>query len=261
MLHHGLCTAREAQEIAYRESKYGRIDTPASGGEEDAEYSGQSYRERHEDCFFAADPWSPKKPQLSLKLLRVCRQAYEMGDHVLLRSNTFAFSDIMSLGSFIGSLHAKRKAKIGKLQIGLNWTYMWPGGGFERYDKATEPLFRVLGSLDSYEFELHQDDPYVKENYEPDPLLDVLKEMPVKRARVMLSGYHDEEVRVLYRRFACQVELGMTLDIPGGPWDLHALCKERLQVEWEEREALIRAREDKMDCPDEDQEGEKLLQQ
>ncbi|KAL8897491.1 MAG: hypothetical protein Q9207_007193 [Kuettlingeria erythrocarpa] len=253
VLDHDLCTAREAQEMAYWESKYGRIDVPASGEAEDAEYSGQSYSERHADCFFATAPWIPKKPQLSLTLLRVCRQAYEMGDHVLLRSNTFAFSDTMSLDAFIRSLHAKRKAKISKLQMGLHWERMWGIGGPELYDKTIEPLFRVLKSLESYEFELHHKNPYVKETYEPDPMLAVLKEMPIERARVMLSGYHAEEVRVLYRRFACQIELEMTHNMSGGPWDLQALCKERLQVEREEREALIRAREEKKDCPHEDQ--------
>ncbi len=118
VLHHGLCTAREAQEMACRESKYGRIDA-SSSGEGDAEYSGQSYQERHRDCFVEIAPWIPKNPQLSLTLLRVCRQAYEMGDHVLLRSNTFAFANTMSLDAFIRSLHVKRKAKISKLQIGL----------------------------------------------------------------------------------------------------------------------------------------------
>ncbi len=132
---------------------------------------------------------------------------------------------------------------------------MWRGGGHDRYEKPTEPLFRVLRSLESYEFELHHEVPYVKEDYDLDPILDVLKEMPVKRARVILSGYQTEEVRVSYRRFACQIELGMILDTSGGPRDLHALCKGRLRVEQEEREALIMAREEKNNCPHADQES------
>ncbi|KAL8749367.1 MAG: hypothetical protein Q9184_006838, partial [Pyrenodesmia sp. 2 TL-2023] len=74
----------------------------------------------------------------------------------------------------------------------------------------------------------------------------VFKETPVKRARVILSGYDNEKGRFSHRELAFQDELELLLDT-SSLWDLKALREERLRVEREEREALIWAREDVRD--------------
>ncbi|KAL8920291.1 MAG: hypothetical protein Q9208_006359 [Pyrenodesmia sp. 3 TL-2023] len=250
-LTHTLCTAREEQEVAYEVSKYGHVGRVLTSGEEEeakvetkgegeeaTEYSGQTYGERHAGCFAIAQGRCPGKPQLSPALLRVSRRAYEMGDHILLGTNTFAFSDVRSLHGFMGSLHIKRKPKINKLQIGLPCRAPRPGYGPIWDDILDGPLLRPLGSLELYELDIHDERPYLMSAYLG------FKKMPVKRARLILSGYHAENERVVHRRFACQIELKLLHDRSSGPWNLEALCEERLQVERDEREAFIRAREE-----------------
>ncbi|KAL8757712.1 MAG: hypothetical protein Q9184_004130 [Pyrenodesmia sp. 2 TL-2023] len=197
-LRHGICTAQQSEEVAYKDSKYGCADIPYG---QHPEFYVQPYSIRHDPCFksFVAH----YKSRLSIAVLYVSRLVYETADHVLLSTNTFAFTDPPSLAVFMGALHPQRIATVNKLQLALPWGVGSSHGdrndGAPWTDTLAPNIMGALTGLKTLEITLEPrccSEPYL---HPQNIRRRSFRRLRPRSARVMVSDNQNTVLRRIYR--------------------------------------------------------------